>query len=107
MCALAYLYEYDKVADKDEYDSVKLYRMAIKRFNDVVAMNALGWCYSKGIGVVKNINKAIEQYTKASAAGYLPATCNLGVNYQLKKDFVKAAENFRIATEGEQKQCLS
>ena len=42
------------------------------------AMNAVGLCYDSGRGVTKDMEKAIEWYTKAAEKGYSSAMINLG-----------------------------
>jgi uncharacterized caspase-like protein len=60
------------------------------------AQNALGYCFEKGLGVVKNEQRAFELYTKAAAAGSPVAMESLGGAYAnglyVKKDFVKALD---------------
>ena len=60
------------------------------------AGNALGYCFEKGLGVVKNDQKAFELYSKAAAAGSPVGMENLGGAYAgglyVKKDYGKALD---------------
>ncbi len=60
------------------------------------AANALGYCFEKGLGVVKNDQKAFELYSKAAAAGSPVGMESLGGAYiggvYVKRDFVKALD---------------
>jgi tetratricopeptide (TPR) repeat protein len=60
------------------------------------AENALGYCFEKGLGVVKNDQKAFELYSKAAAAGSPVAMESLGGAYTnglyVKQDFGKALD---------------
>jgi uncharacterized protein len=60
------------------------------------AQNALGYCFEKGLGVVKNDQKAFELYNKAAAAGSPVAMESMGGAYAnglyVKKDFGKALD---------------
>ncbi|HTB05133.1 MAG TPA: caspase family protein [Bradyrhizobium sp.] len=60
------------------------------------AENALGYCFEKGLGVVKNDQKAFELYSKAAAAGSPVAMESLGGAYAnglyVKQDFGKALD---------------
>ncbi len=60
------------------------------------AQNALGFCFEKGLGVVKNDQRAFELYSKAAAAGSAVAMESLGGVYTsgtyVKQDFGKALD---------------
>ena len=70
---------------------------------DAKAQNKLGVCYAKGKGVRKNLNKAMEWYTKAAEQGEMRAQFNLAAHYYLgngvKQDYVKALEWYHKAAE--------
>ena len=65
------------------------YEMAIYDFEqravqgDPVAQFCLAFMYKHGKGIVPNIEKAIEWYTKAAEQGYAPAQNDLGVMHEL------------------------
>ena len=42
-----------------------------------MVINSLGICYHSGVGVVKDNEKALEYYRKASELGYASAQYNL------------------------------
>jgi uncharacterized protein len=60
------------------------------------AENALGYCFEKGLGVVKNEQKAFELYSKAAAAGSPVAMESVGGAYigglYVKQDYGKALD---------------
>jgi uncharacterized protein len=60
------------------------------------AQNALGYCFAKGLGVVKNDQRAFELYSKAAAAGSAVAMESLGGAYTdglyVKQDYGKALD---------------
>ena len=57
--------------------SVKYLTLAVEQ-GDPAAMNDLGDCYEKGIGVEQNISKAIALYLKAMELGEATAKWSLG-----------------------------
>lgn len=61
----------------------------------------LGGFYEKGLGVEKDIKKAIEWYIKAHKQGYVNSTRRLGILYyqgiEVKKDYKKALSYFNKA----------
>ena len=67
------------------------------------AMYNLGRCYKKGLGVPKNIQKAIELYERAVELGNAAAMNNLGYCYNngegVTKDLEKAIELYERAAE--------
>jgi uncharacterized protein len=67
------------------------------------ALNALGYCFDKGLGVVKNGQKAVELYTQSAAAGSGVGMESLGNAYAdgtyLKRDYAKALDWFEKAIE--------
>jgi uncharacterized protein len=60
------------------------------------AQNALGYCFEKGLGVVKNEQRAFELYSKAAAAGSPVGMESLGGAYNnglyVKQDYGKALD---------------
>jgi hypothetical protein len=67
------------------------------------AQNALGYLFAKGLGVVKNEQKAFELYSKAAAAGSGIAMQSLSGSYidgmYVKQDFGKALDWLEKAVE--------
>jgi len=67
------------------------------------AQNALGFCFDKGLGVVKNPQKAFELYTRAAAAGSAAAMESLAGTYiggiVVKRDFGKALDWYEKSVE--------
>ena len=51
------------------------------RFNQVEAMNRLACMYGKGHGVIKDSQKSVSLFKRASDLGYAKAQCNLGLCY--------------------------
>ena len=43
----------------------------------MIAPNNLGWCYEKGYGTEKDIEKAVDYYRKATGCGNIVAKNNL------------------------------
>jgi uncharacterized protein len=60
------------------------------------AQNAVGYCFEKGLGVVKNEQRAFELYSKAAAAGSPVGMESLGGAYNnglyVKQDYGKALD---------------
>lgn len=72
---------YRKLANDDyNKEMIKLYSQAAQS-GYAEAQNALGLCYEEGIGVEKNIEKAIELYKISSAKGYSSAQYRLANCY--------------------------
>ena len=67
------------------------------------ALNALGYCFEKGLGAVKNGQKAVELYAKSAAAGSGVGMESLGNAYAdgtyVRKDYGKALDWFEKAIE--------
>ena len=80
---------------RDGTKAVELYRRA-GDLGDSLAMNDLGYCYQKGIGVARDYKKATELYERAVALGSPLAMNNLGYCYQhglgVPRDVTKAVE---------------
>ncbi|MBP9773291.1 MAG: sel1 repeat family protein [Candidatus Peribacteraceae bacterium] len=70
---------------------------------NVQAMLSLGVVYVKGLGVEKNLEKAVEWFAKAALTGNVNGQYNLGLAYAkgngVTKDLAKAAHYFRLAAE--------
>lgn len=72
------------------------------RHHHVGATFNLGLCYEQGLGVSKNLRRAMECYQYASSMGHPKAMYNLGVYYAqglggLKKDYETARHCFIAA----------
>ncbi len=66
-------------------EMAKLYQQAAS-MGYPKAQNAIGRCYEKGIGVAKNIEKAIEWYKASADQGNTSAQINLGNCYYNNRD---------------------
>jgi TPR repeat protein len=70
----------------------------------VKAQNEIGGFYEKGIGVPRDIQKAVYWYEKAAAQGYPPAQYNLSLKLSagegVKRDAVRSTAWLRRAAEG-------
>ena len=74
--------------DNTQYKkSIKIYEK-IATVNNHIALNALGEYYEQGLGVDKNIDKALEYYQQAVKAGNLVAAVSVGRIYCLHKDLL-------------------
>jgi hypothetical protein len=67
------------------------------------ALNALGFCFENGLGVVKNDQRAFELYSKAAAAGSAVGMANVAGSYVhgtfVKQDFGKALDWYEKSIE--------
>lgn len=89
MRGLAYMYLSDfKGFENDNEKAFELYNKAyetdVKTGNTEGQANSaisIGYCYNLGYGVPKNMDKAIEWYTKAAEAGEETSMDNLGTIY--------------------------
>ncbi len=86
----------------DKAEAVKWYKKAAEAGYSV-AQNRLGYCYSKGIAVDKNYDKALHWYQKAADNGEINALVNIGNSYfngtAVDKDYAKAFTYFYKAAE--------
>ena len=86
-----------ETSPKDEF---LLLQKAAAR-GDAEAQYNLGWMYSNGEGVPKNIAKTFEWFQKAAAQQHADAQYNLGLMYRdgegVTKDTIKAIEWFQKA----------
>ena len=86
--------------EKDYHEAVKWYEIAANEFANTGAYNNLGIIYMNNNGVGPNREKAIYWLEKASQAGQVYASYNLGRVYEElfeKKDYQKAAYWYEIA----------
>ncbi|MBQ7064514.1 MAG: elongation factor Tu [Firmicutes bacterium] len=101
--AKKWLQEGNEYFDKGDYEkSCELYRKAAEAGN-AEAQNKLGFSYSKGKGVEKNTDEALNWYTKAAKKGYPAAQNNLGYYYYkgigVEQDYHKAVHWFEKAAD--------
>lgn len=87
---LGYMYLYGQGTIKDPVLSKTNFEKSAK-LGDVESICMIGYIYEKGLGLVKNLDKAIEYYTIAGKKGYMKAYNNLGTVYANLKDMDKAA----------------
>jgi len=70
---------------------------------DYFAQDNLGWCFENGIGVDKNVQKAVELYQEAVKQKNVFAYVSLGLCYKkgigVEKNIPKAIELFQRAAE--------
>lgn len=77
-----------------------------KELGNIAAINSLGLCYYNGLGVEKNIDKALKLFQEASFKNYAYAYNNLGLFYEQKKDYKLAFNYFlKSANLGESYAC--
>jgi len=83
-------------------DANRHYKIAAEA-NIPAAISALGTNYFRGLGIVKDDQKAFELWSKAAAAGWPPAMGNLGSAYAdgvyVKKDPAKSLDWFEKSIE--------
>lgn len=88
----------------DDWKTAKKYFDKAAKKNNAHAYYMLGYCYSNGINVKKNIKKGIKNLEKAGSLDYAAANYQLGVIYyagiDLKKDDEKAFNYYLKAAEG-------
>lgn len=87
---LAVLYNNLAIKNKDNTQykkSIEIYEK-IATVNNHIALNALGEYHEQGLGVDKNIDKALEYYQQASKAGNLVAAVAVGRIYCLHKNLL-------------------
>lgn len=95
----------EKQAEKaNDYFQKSLTNMiALADSGDAEAQIELGSCYYRGLGVSKDLTKAVEWEQKAAEQGYAFAQNYLGLCYYngwgVSKDLTKAVELFRKAAE--------
>ncbi len=78
--------------------------------SNAYAMNVLGMAYLRGIGVEKDVNKAIDWWMLAAQKGYAYAYYNLGMLYKngkhgIKQDFEKACSFYKKGVEANSLLC--
>ena len=66
----------------------------------------IGYIYEKGLGVKKDLKKAIEQYSKAGKMGYMKAYGNLGTLYAHNKNMDKAEFYWELAAKAGDKTAI-
>ncbi|MDE7347337.1 MAG: SEL1-like repeat protein [Muribaculaceae bacterium] len=97
MSGLAYMYLSDfKGFENDNEKAFELYNKAYETAEKAGDMEqcanravSIGYCYNLGYGVPKNMDKAMEWYTKAAEAGDEVAMDNLGIIYYYGNDGVQ------------------
>lgn len=96
--------------------AIKYLKNASEKYGFAKAQYELGNCYKRGRGVDRNLDIAIEYYTKAANQNYLPSMYALGSLYkdfgENKEDeqnqfvwFIRAAENGHPGAFGEVAEC--
>lgn len=81
-------------------DAIKHFQAA-ERYGNVDALNLIGVCYIKAIGVEEDYSKAIVWFKKAAQRGNLPAMANLAYCYEegkggVKKDTKKVEKYYKM-----------
>ena len=85
-----------KIGNRTE-DEVQLawqYLKNAEKLGSVAAVNTIGLCYKEGIGVKKDIKKAIKYFEKAAKSAYVYAFNNLGKYYEDLKNYKKAFNEY-------------
>lgn len=87
-----------------EVPSIQNYEVFAKaELNDGFALFRIGTCYEKGDGIQKNLEKALQYFTKSSEASDPSGIYQMGLEYQsgriLKQDKEIAFKNFLKAAE--------
>ena len=89
---------HEPVLSADQTYSYELLKKA--ESGDSTAQRHLGSCYYRGLGIKKDITKAIELWEKAALQGDIKAQSNLGTLYFLdQKRYDKAYEWFKKASD--------
>ena len=70
------------------------YFFKAKELGNIAAINSLALCYQKGLGIKKDINKALELFKEAANKNYAYSLNNLGLYYEEKKDYETALSYF-------------
>jgi TPR repeat protein len=92
------LRSYNPVLLPDQKYSEKLQKKA--ESGDSIAQRQLGTCYFYGLGIKKDLSKAIELWGKAAYQSDLQAQCNLGSLYLKEQKYDKAYLWFKKAADG-------
>lgn len=72
----------------DHKKAFKCYKLAAEQVNPVGKIN-LAYCYIKGLGVEKDIEKALNIYNELILADYSPAYYRIG-KYYINQNFNEA-----------------
>lgn len=78
-------------------DEVKLawqYLKNAESLGSVAAVNTIGLCYKEGIGVKRDVKKAIKYFERAAKSEYVYAFNNLGKYYEELKNYKKAFNEY-------------
>lgn len=108
---LGLCYQFGRGVEKDSIDAMRLYDKSIEVGNtrlleervkladagSVFDCVFVASCYKKGVGTAKNLDKAIEYFSKAAKAKSTDAQRELALCYMNKGDFEKAAPWFKLA----------
>ena len=93
---------------QNEFDA-KNYQKALNFYLAIAdkhadAMNQIGWCYQKGLGVEKDLKRARDYYRKAAEAGSIFGMYNYGCCYLDgdggEKNYTEAVKWFRKSADG-------
>lgn len=101
----SYLFDaaYDYCNKKEYNDALTLYHVAADR-GYAPALCNLGWMYSKGYGVIKDMSEANKWYRKAAEKGDRVAQINLADNLEngngINQDYSEAFKWYKKATTG-------
>ena len=74
---------------------------------DAESICMIGYLFEKGLGVKKDIEKAIEHYSKAGKKGYMKAYNNLGTVYAHTKNMEKAEFYWELAAKAGNKTAIN
>jgi len=112
--SLTLLFSYS-IDEANKLIKEKKYKEAIKEYfliarDGMVAKYNIGYMYEKGLGVKKDIKKAIEFYKMSANDGFAPAALLVGNAYlkgiAVNKNLRKAIYYYEIAAQGGNKEAI-
>ena len=103
--------EFFLASGKKLWDAKK-YKEALNNFKKIYgilpeAAYWIGCCYYYGLGVPKNIDKALKYFEKGAQLGWIECNVILGTHYQLLKHLDAATHYFAVATKKGHKESLN
>ncbi len=95
----------EKIGHQD-YKTAILYFEKAQELGNIAAINSLGLCYQNGLGVKKDLDKALSLFQEAAKKNYAYAFNNLGIHFEKEKNIVEAKKYFlKSANLGESFAC--
>ena len=98
---IGYALEQGRSFKKDYHTAMMAYDIAAAHPEGALAANNLGWMFLNGLGVSKDIPKALALFQNAAQRGNSTAMVNLGNYYEFQEpaDYKSAAHWYRLAAE--------